>query len=58
MLVYKGATVIVQGVPAQVCATCGERYFDAGVVAQLLSVVKEAAGAGVVLDVRRYALPA
>lgn len=49
-----GTTVVVKDVPADVCDTCGEPYFDEGVTQRLLDVVREAAAAGVVVDVRRY----
>lgn len=58
VLTYRGTTLVVQGVPAEVCDTCGERYFDAPVVAELTALVHEAAAAGVVVDVRRYATAA
>jgi len=48
----------VQDVPAEVCDTCGERYFDVPVVRQLTGLVRQAAAAGVVIDVRRYATAA
>ncbi|MGH9066883.1 MAG: type II toxin-antitoxin system MqsA family antitoxin [Acidimicrobiales bacterium] len=55
VLAYRGTTVVVQGVPAEVCDTCGERYFDASVVAELTALARQAAAAGVLVDVRRYA---
>lgn len=54
-LSYKGTTLVVQGVPAEVCDTCGERYFDAPIVRTLIHLVREAAASGVVVDVRRFA---
>lgn len=53
-LTYDGTTVVVQQVPAEVCDTCGERFFDDDVVSDLLRVARDAAAAGVVVDVRRY----
>jgi YgiT-type zinc finger domain-containing protein len=53
-LSYKGTTVVLQDVPAEVCDTCGERYFAAPVVRELLALVREAAASGVVVDVRHY----
>jgi YgiT-type zinc finger domain-containing protein len=49
-----GVTVVVQGVPAEICDNCGERYFSEDVTRQLLQVIREAIDAGVVVDVRRY----
>jgi hypothetical protein len=47
-------TLVVTGVPASICDTCGERYFDADVTQRLLDLAREAVRAGVVVDVRRY----
>ena len=49
-----GTTLVVRDVPAQVCDTCGEAYFDEHVTQRLLDLAREAALAGVVVDVRRY----
>ncbi len=54
VLSHDGMTLVVTGVPASVCDTCGERYFDADVTQRLLDLAREAASAGVVVDVRRY----
>lgn len=37
---YKGHTIYVEGVPAWVCAKCGEQYFDAPVYKQLEDIAK------------------
>jgi YgiT-type zinc finger domain-containing protein len=47
-------TLVVKGVPAQVCHSCGEEYVDEHVTAQLLKVAEETAQAGVQVDVREY----
>jgi YgiT-type zinc finger domain-containing protein len=47
-------TLVVKGVPAQVCANCGEEYVEENVTSQLLQVAEEAARAGVQVDVREY----
>jgi YgiT-type zinc finger domain-containing protein len=47
-------TLVVKGVPAQVCQNCGEEYVDENITAQLLRVAEEAAQAGVEVDVREY----
>jgi YgiT-type zinc finger domain-containing protein len=48
-------TLVVKGVPARVCDTCGEQYVDEETAARLLRTVEEAARAGVQVDVRAYA---
>jgi hypothetical protein len=48
-------TMVVKGVPAQVCANCGEEYIDEEITAKLLAVAEESARAGVQVDVRDYA---
>jgi YgiT-type zinc finger domain-containing protein len=47
-------TLVVKGVPAQVCDNCGEEYVEENVTAQLLLVAEEAAKTGVQVDVREY----
>jgi YgiT-type zinc finger domain-containing protein len=51
---YEGMTLVVKDVPAEICDTCGEAYFDEQVTQRLLDLAREAAAAGVVVDVRRY----
>ncbi len=53
-LTHEGATLVVKEVPADVCDNCGEAFFDADVTEQLLTIAREAAEAGVVVDVRTY----
>ena len=48
------ATLVVKGVPARVCDTCGEEYVEEEAVSRLLAAVEEAARAGVQVDVRAY----
>ncbi len=48
-------TLVVKGVPARVCPTCGEEYVDEDVAARLLALVEQAAQTGVQLEVRQYA---
>ncbi len=36
-----GMTLVVTGVPASVCETCGERYFEADVTQRLLDLARE-----------------
>ena len=51
---HAGMTLVVKDVPAQICDVCGEPYFDEQVTQRLLDLAREAAAAGVVVDVRRY----
>jgi YgiT-type zinc finger domain-containing protein len=50
----EGMTLGIQGVPAMVCANCGEEYVDEDTSARLLKTAEEAAQAGVRVDVREY----
>ena len=47
-------TLVVKGVPAQVCENCGEEYVDANTTAQLLHTAEKAAQSRVQVDVRQY----
>jgi len=49
-------TLVVVNVPAEVCEICGEAYVDEATAKDLLQRGKEAARAGVVLDIREYAV--
>lgn len=49
-----GMTLIFKGVPAQVCANCGEAYVGESTTQQMLRAASEAAGAGVQVDVRQF----
>jgi YgiT-type zinc finger domain-containing protein len=49
-----GATLVVRGVPARVCANCGEEYVDEQAAASLLGTFDAALEAGVQVDVRQY----
>jgi len=51
-----GLTLVVKNVPARVCANCGEEYVDEEVATQLLSTAEKAARAGVLVDIRAYAV--
>ena len=50
-----GATLVIKGVPAQICDNCGEAYVDEGTTSQLLEIADEAVRAGVQVDVREFA---
>ena len=47
-------TLVVKGVPAEVCENCGEEYVDADTTTQLLHTAEGAVQSGVQVDVRRY----
>lgn len=51
----EGTTLVIKGVPAQVCANCGEEYVDEDITARLLHTAEEAVRTGVQVDVRQYA---
>ena len=50
----EGTTVVIKGVPARVCANCGEEYVDERVTRELLQTASAAAVAGVQVEVREY----
>lgn len=47
-------TLVVKGVPAQVCHNCGEEYVAEDVTDQLLKIAEDAAQSGVQVDAREY----
>jgi YgiT-type zinc finger domain-containing protein len=49
------ATLVVKGVPARVCQTCGEEYVDEATTLHLLDAVAAAERAGVQVEVRQFA---
>ena len=52
----RGATtLVIKGVPAQVCENCGESYVDEEVAARLLATAETAVSAGVQVEVRAFA---
>lgn len=50
-----GTTLVVKGVPAEVCESCGEEYLDEGTTRRLLRDAERAAREGVQVEVRAYA---
>jgi YgiT-type zinc finger domain-containing protein len=54
ILEREGMILVIQWVPARVCANCGEEYVDEETSARLLETADEAAQAGVRVDVREY----
>lgn len=49
-----GLTLVVKGVPAQVCPNCGEACVDQSVTSHLLRTAEEAALARPLVDIREY----
>jgi YgiT-type zinc finger domain-containing protein len=49
-----GTTLVTRGVPAEVCANCGEEYVDAATSALLLKTAAEAVKPGIRVLVRDY----
>lgn len=47
-------TLVIKGVPAQVCPNCGEEYVDEEITRRLLQNAEEVANAGVQVDIREY----
>jgi YgiT-type zinc finger domain-containing protein len=50
-----GTTLIVRGVPAEICENCGEEYVEDSAAVKLLETAEEAARAGAHLDIREFA---
>lgn len=48
-------TIVIQGVPADVCDTCGEDYLEASIATGLEEVLRRAALAGVRFELREDA---
>lgn len=48
-------TLVIKGVPAQICSTCGEVYIDSETSNSLLKEAEEAATSGVEVEVRAFA---
>jgi YgiT-type zinc finger domain-containing protein len=49
-----GATLVFKGVPASVCASCGEEYVEDKITAKLLKAAEDAARAGIQVEIREY----
>lgn len=49
-----GATLVFKGVPASICANCGEEFVDEKTASGLLKSAEQAAQAGVQVDIREY----
>lgn len=53
-LEHEGLTLVVKGVPAQICDNCGEEYVDEKATAELLAKVESEARAGSEINVRHF----
>jgi YgiT-type zinc finger domain-containing protein len=49
-----GATVVINDVPARVCANCGEAYVDETVAESVLAAAQASARPGVRVEIRDY----
>jgi YgiT-type zinc finger domain-containing protein len=49
-----GATLVIKGVPADICANCGEEYVNAETTELLFRTAEEAVKSGVQVSVRDY----
>lgn len=49
-----GATVIIKGVPAQICDNCGEYYLDEAMTERVLAMAERAVAEGAEGEVRRF----
>ncbi|MCX6344818.1 MAG: type II toxin-antitoxin system MqsA family antitoxin [Armatimonadetes bacterium] len=47
-------TLVIKGVPAQVCTNCGEAYVDEKTTRELLETAETEAHAGAQVEVREY----
>jgi YgiT-type zinc finger domain-containing protein len=53
-LVRDCLTMVVKGVPAQVCPICKEAYIDEKITAELLKGAEESAREGAQVEIRQY----
>jgi len=51
-----GCVLVLRGVPARVCRTCGEAYVSGEVTDEILRRADEMRQQGVEVDIRRYAV--
>ena len=50
-----GMTLVVKGIPARVCDSCGEGYFDKATTRRIEAIAEQLQGTGVEVAVRQYA---
>jgi hypothetical protein len=48
-------TLVIKAIPARVCGSCGEAYFDAATTKRIEELVEQVQQAGVQVTVRDYA---
>ncbi|MCX5772485.1 MAG: type II toxin-antitoxin system MqsA family antitoxin [Candidatus Hydrogenedentes bacterium] len=49
------STIIIKGVPAEICTNCGEYYVSEEINAQLLRLAEEAVRKGAEVEIIRFA---
>jgi YgiT-type zinc finger domain-containing protein len=54
---HNSTVLVIKGVPADICANCGEEYVGEATTAHLLRTAEEVSRAGVEVDVREYVGP-
>ena len=47
-------TLLIKGVPAEICPNCGEEYIDEEITRKLLLDAEKATKSGVRIDIRDY----
>lgn len=52
----ESTVLVMRGVPARVCGTCGEAYVSGAVTDEILRCAEEMHRQGVEVDVRRFAV--
>ena len=55
LLERDGATVVIRGVPAQICDTCGEEYVDEAAAQRVMEDAQSAIQRGAVVEIQDYA---
>ena len=50
----EGVTLVMRGVPAEICANCGEEYANSDVTKEILEKLNNAVKQGVNLEVGEY----
>jgi len=54
MLQRRRSTVIIKGVPGDICGNCGEYYLGAAVTDRVLALAQEAVAKGAEVEILRY----
>ena len=49
------STIVIKGVPADICGNCGEYYLDEATAQRVSDIVDQAEKNGTEVEVRRYA---